>query len=178
MLRSGIQQGVPECKRCASGGPECSSCFLHFHRPVPPITSTVPPAALIFLTARALNLCALTAREIFKSPSATILTPSTAFFTKPCRTSSSGVTVLPALKPESCPRLIAAYSRRKIELLNPRFGRRRCKGIWPPSKPRFCEVPAREPCPLLPRQAVLPCPEPGPRPTLLRLCVAPLAGFN
>ena len=29
-----------------------------------------------------------------------------------------------------------------------RLGRRRCSGIWPPSKPRIRLEPEREPCPL------------------------------
>src|SRR5208283_5727525 len=61
-------------------------------------------------------------------------------------------------------RPITVYSVRKI-LLKPRLGRRRCSGIWPPSKPRISEEPEREPCPLWPRVDVLPIPDPMPRPT-------------
>src|SRR5574340_726789 len=57
-------------------------------------------------------------------------------------------------------------------LVNPRLGRRRCRGIWPPSKPRIRRDPLRERCPLLPRVEVLPMPEPMPRPTRLRLAEA------
>ena len=32
--------------------------------------------------------------------------------------------------------------------LKPRFGRRRCNGIWPPSKPTLWKPPARDFCPL------------------------------
>src|SRR5450432_2821984 len=42
---------------------------------------------------------------------------------------------------------------------------RRCKGIWPPSKPRRREYPLRDFCPLFPAPAVLPSFEPIPRPT-------------
>src|SRR6266851_856747 len=56
------------------------------------------------------------------------------------------------------------YSTRKM-LVKPRLGRRRCRGIWPPSKPRISDEPEREPWPLWPRVEVLPMPEPMPRPT-------------
>src|SRR5215475_12636069 len=60
--------------------------------------------------------------------------------------------------------------------VNPRLGKRRCRGIWPPSKPRSRREPERDPCPLWPRVEVLPIPLPMPRPTRLRLAVAPLGG--
>src|ERR1700761_6948208 len=62
------------------------------------------------------------------------------------------------------PRLMTEYSVRKI-LVKPRLGRRRCSGIWPPSKPRIMREPDRERWPLWPRLEVLPMPEPIPRPT-------------
>ena len=49
-------------------------------------------------------------------------------------------------------------------LLKPRLGRRRCSGIWPPSKP-LMRTPERAVWPLPPRPPVLPLPEPMPRPT-------------
>src|SRR5262249_59788588 len=61
-------------------------------------------------------------------------------------------------------------------LVNPRFGIRRCNGIWPPSNPRFWLLPERDHIPLLPRAAVFPCPEPGPRPMRFVLCVDPGSG--
>jgi len=70
--------------------------------------------------------------------------------------------------------LSAASTRRDVSRLRfpmvvkPRFGSRRCSGIWPPSKPTLWKPPERDFWPLLPRPAVLPCPEPGPRPTRLR----------
>src|ERR1044072_912744 len=63
-------------------------------------------------------------------------------------------------------------------LVKPRFGRRRCRGIWPPSKPILREYPERDFCPFSPRPAVLPKPEPGPRPTRFFLWVEPFAGFR
>ena len=52
--------------------------------------------------------------------------------------------------------------------LKPRLGRRRCSGIWPPSKPTLWKPPERDFWPLWPRPAVLPRPEPMPRPTRRR----------
>jgi hypothetical protein len=49
--------------------------------------------------------------------------------------------------------------------VNPRFGTRRCNGIWPPSNPRINRAPDRDHCPLWPRVDVLPMPDPMPRPT-------------
>src|SRR5580704_16227191 len=68
-------------------------------------------------------------------------------------------------------RLTILNSLRKM-LVKPRFGMRRCSGIWPPSKPRIMREPVRERCPLCPRVDVLPMPEPMPRPTRLRFSVA------
>src|ERR1700677_1517337 len=64
-------------------------------------------------------------------------------------------------------RLMTVYSTRKM-FVKPRLGRRRCSGIWPPSKPRIRLEPERDPWPLWPRVEVLPMPEPIPRPTRLR----------
>ena len=62
--------------------------------------------------------------------------------------------------------------------LNPNLGTRRCKGICPPSNPGFL-CPERASCPLCPLPAVLPFPEPCPRPLLkLSLCLEPSAGLK
>src|SRR6266403_2202232 len=55
---------------------------------------------------------------------------------------------------------------------HPRFGRRRWIGIWPPSKP-LMRTPERAVWPLPPRPAVLPLPEPMPRPTRMRFLREP-----
>src|ERR1700737_4288931 len=68
-------------------------------------------------------------------------------------------------------RLISANSSRKI-LLKPRFGSRRWIGIWPPAKP-LMRTPERAVWPLPPRPAVLPLPEPMPRPTRMRFLREP-----
>src|SRR5215207_6500265 len=58
-------------------------------------------------------------------------------------------------------------------LLKPRFGIRMWSGIWPPSKPKT-ETPERLFWPFWPRPAVLPTPEPMPRPTRTRDLRVPL----
>src|ERR1700739_4583240 len=68
-------------------------------------------------------------------------------------------------------RLTSAYSTRNT-LLKPRLGRRRCSGIWPPSKP-LMRTPERAVWPLPPRPEVLPLPEPMPRPTRIRFLREP-----
>src|SRR5262245_59688819 len=78
-------------------------------------------------------------------------------------------------KPARRSRFTIWYSVRKM-LVKPRLGKRRCSGIWPPSKPRRRREPERDPCPLWPRVEVLPIPLPIPRPTRLRLAVAPFGG--
>src|SRR3954466_15024435 len=59
--------------------------------------------------------------------------------------------------------------------LKPRFGRRRCIGIWPPSKP-LMRTPERAVWPLPPRPPVLPAPEPMPRPMRKRFFREPCFG--
>src|SRR3954452_21680907 len=68
-------------------------------------------------------------------------------------------------------RLISANSTRKM-FVKPRLGRRRCSGIWPPSKP-LMRTPERAVWPLPPRPDVLPLPEPMPRPTRMRFLREP-----
>src|SRR6185369_3736459 len=99
--------------------------------------------------------------------------------TRPCSRSSSRVTTVPASnRVDNVSRLTTSYSTRKW-LWNPRLGTRRCNGIWPPSKPRLNLKPERDFAPLCPRPAVLPLPEPWPRPTRkARLFLDPSAGFR
>src|SRR5664279_4052449 len=83
--------------------------------------------------------------------------------TTPALRSNSGViSFSPRLS--SRPRFTTSYSMRKM-LVKPRFGKRRCSGIWPPSKPRIMREPLRDLWPLWPRVEVFPMPEPIPRPT-------------
>src|SRR3954451_10901858 len=138
-------------------------------------TSAVPPAAAIFSAALPLNLCALTVSFFEMSPRARIFTPLV-LATSPCSCSSSGVTSVPASNRSAIvSRFTTSYSTRN-GLWNPRLGTRRCSGIWPPSNPRLFLKPERDFAPLCPRPAVLPLPEPWPRPTRFLACLAPLGG--
>ena len=100
--------------------------------------SALPPAAWIFSAALPLNLSAWTVSAIAISPRPSTLTGSLWLLeTRPRSRSTSGVTVAPASNAAaSVSRLITTYSVRN-GLWKPRFGTRRCSGIWPPSKPRF-----------------------------------------
>src|SRR5262245_411155 len=73
--------------------------------------------------------------------------------------------------------LTTSYSTRN-GLWNPRFGTRRWSGIWPPSKPRLNLNPERDFAPLCPRPAVLPLPDPCPRPMRFFACLAPRGGLR
>ena len=66
----------------------------------------------------------------------------------------------------SLSRLSGAYSLRK-RFTKPRLGVRKASGVCPPSKPIMLPLPERDFWPLWPRPAVLPLPEPMPRPTRL-----------
>ena len=92
--------------------------------------------------------------------------------TSPAPRSAAASTTSRRQQPSRSPTLTSANSRRK-GLVKPNFGRRRCSGIWPPSKPSKRMLPERAFWPLPPRPAVLPRPEPWPRPTRLRTLVAP-----
>src|SRR5438874_5587704 len=72
-----------------------------------------------------------------------------------------------------------AYSLRKGVLLWPRprtNGKRFTRRVWPPSNARWIWPPVRAFCPFVPRPAVLPRPEPCPRPTRLSALCEPGAG--
>src|SRR5213593_3583875 len=139
------------------------------------MTSARPPARAIFSAAVLLNRCAFTTIAFVRSPSPSTLTPANRPLTRPSLTRRSGV-----MSPSSvfsAPTLTTAYSLRN-RLVKPRFGTRLWSGIWPPSKPKYCLRPERDSCPLLPAVAVLPWPEPGPRPIRFGFLRAPLAGWR
>src|SRR5437879_1582713 len=112
-----------------------------------------------------------------KLPPLNKLKKSLARRTKPRARSTSGVTVSPAVKALSCSTFTTENAVPK-GLWKPRFGMRRCSGIWPPSNPRRREYPARDFCPLFPAPAVLPSFEPMPRPTRTLRWRAPRGGFK
>src|SRR6202521_1817571 len=108
-------------------------------------TSTLPPALVIFSCADLENLCACTVSAMLSSPSPRILTGCFALIT-PALRKTSGV------MGEACNASPSATSRSRLTMLNslrkmlvkPRFGMRRCNGIWPPSNPRISRMPVRE----------------------------------
>src|SRR5574342_542028 len=92
--------------------------------------------------------------------------------TSPAALSEAASTTAPAGRAASAATWTSSSSRR-ARGMNPNLGRRRCSGIWPPSKPSKCMLPVRAFCPLPPRPAVLPSPEACPRPTRVRRRLAP-----
>src|SRR5690606_5137441 len=142
------------------------------------ITSTVPPAATIFAAAALLKAWARTVSGRVSSPSPNTLMPSFTLRTTRFSNNSSGVTTVPGSNRFRASRLTMASSRRNGALLKPRLGSRRTSGVCPPSKAGPLAPPERAFCPLVPRPAVLPLPEPIPRPTRLESRRAPGAGRN
>src|SRR2546425_3414248 len=139
------------------------------------MTSARPPARAIFSAAVLLNRCAFTTIAFVSSPSPSTLTPANRPLTRPSLTRRSGVMSRSSVF--SAPTLTTAYSLRN-RWVTPRFGTRLWSGIWPPSKPKYCFRPERDSCPLLPAVAVLPWPDPGPRPIRFGFLRAPLAGLS
>src|SRR3954467_9305697 len=119
-------------------------------------------------------------------PLARILTGTSLRLPRPLAFSASSVTSSPASKRRSRSwRLTACVCVRNgskgidFFMCGPRSLRiRMWMGICPPSK--LCRVfePEREPAPFWPRPAVLPKPEPSPRPTRLRSLREPGAGLS
>src|SRR5919107_1546828 len=143
----------------------------------PPSRVTEPPAFSIASTADLDAPWTWKDSLALSSPTPRIFTPSRGLETTPAATSDSTVT---AAALSSLPASMACWMRPTLTslrsiafgLLKPRFGRRRCRGIWPPSKPLIA-TPERDVCPLTPRPPVLPLPEPIPRPTRMRFLVEP-----
>ena len=109
------------------------------------------------------NAEAITVSLRSSSPLPRILMPSRVFLMMPASAMAWASTTAPSSKRLSTSTLIETYSLAKM-LLKPRFGIRRAKGIWPPSKPIRTLPPERAFWPLWPRPAVLPLPVPAPRP--------------
>src|SRR5258706_784040 len=108
-------------------------------------------------------------------PARMILARFVSFATRPAFFNPSRSIVPPGIRLRSPERTSTALSI--VTARNPRLGRRRCSGICPPSNPTVWYPPARAFWPLWPRPAVLPRPEPPPRPTRLRGFFAPGAGL-
>ncbi|BAF58518.1 hypothetical protein PTH_0339 [Pelotomaculum thermopropionicum SI] len=124
-----------------------------------------------------LKAWAWTVSDFSRLPFPSIFTPSPVFLITRAASRASGVTVVPFSKRFSFSMLTAMISFLNL-LVNPRFGMRRCSGIWPPSKPGRTPPPERAFCPLWPRPAVLPMPEPIPWPLRVGFVLAPGAGFS
>src|SRR5439155_23275917 len=92
--------------------------------------------------------------------------------TTPCALSQPASMVVPADATASLPTCTTWYSTR-VGLTNPRFGRRRWIGIWPPSNHTGIPPPERAFLPLWPLPAVPPWPLAAPLPKRFVSFVAP-----
>ena len=100
------------------------------------------------------------------SPPSLNLYPSAGPLASPVRFKVAASTVSPSLKALQIADVDDVKFRSQVSWLKPRLGMRRNSGIWPPSKVMAGFLaPALAYWPLLPRDAVLPWPLPGPRPT-------------
>src|ERR1700722_4050653 len=154
--------GLPFARICASyAALSPSSRFGARILTEPPALSTAATADLEAPYTSKLSLALI-------SPLPRSRTPSLTRRSTPARTSAATSTTSLG---SSLPASIAAWTRPRFTslsflakmLLKPRLGRRRCSGIWPPSKP-LMRTPERAVWPLPPRPPVLPEPEPMPRP--------------
>ena len=107
------------------------------------------PPGNLFLRGRAESM-RVNGELAVNSPSPRTLMRSSLRRIKPCARSNSGVTVSPAGKTFKFFQVHDGVYEAENGLWNPRLGMRRCRGIWPPSKPRRREYPRRDFCPLLP----------------------------
>src|SRR5436190_392175 len=118
----------------------------------------------------------------FSSPLPSSLTPSLARRMTPAFSSTSAsmaalASSLPAAIACSMRHRFTSAKSLRLRELKPRLGMRMCSGIWPPSKP-WTDTPERAFWPFTPRPAVLPLPEPPPRPTRMRFLVEPSLGAS
>src|SRR3954464_1466422 len=136
--------------------------------------------------AAALNLWAWTVSGLVSSPLARILTGTPLRLPRPFSASASSVTSAPLSKRFSRSERLTGWvcvrnGSKGIDIffVGPRSLRiRMWIGIWPPSKFGRDFEPEREPAPFWPRPAVLPVPEPSPRPMRLRALREPGAGLR
>src|SRR5918992_707313 len=120
------------------------------------------------------------------SPPPRILTGTARLLARPAALSASGATSAPSSKRASRSRRFTGWVRVRnfskgidFFIVGPRSLRiRMWIGFCPPSKRTRRLFPERAPAPLWPRPAVLPVPEPSPRPMRLRFLREPLAGFR
>src|SRR5216117_2302889 len=127
----------------------------------------VPTACSIFERAEADTVTPFTLNLRCTSPMPSSLMGWSGRRTNPAPNSVSGVTSAPSASWPRC-RTFTTCAACLNGFVKPRFGMRRTRGIWPPSNPGRTLPPWRAVCPLPPRPAVLPIPEPGPRPLRMR----------
>src|SRR5688500_11302127 len=140
-------------------------------------SARLPPAASIAALAPAVAVMPLSTNFLLTSPRLTTLARFAVLGTS-LAARSAAKSISPASSLSSWYSSTSAVSLLSFER-KPIFGRRRCMGNWPPSKPALIlPLPLRANEPLWPRPAVLPRPEPMPRPTRLRSPRAPLAGLS
>src|SRR5712671_136764 len=138
-------------------------------------TSTFPPAASIAARAPLVTPIPLRWIAFFSSPDTMTLARSACTETI-CAALRAARSITAALTAASSWRRTSARSSLIAER-KPTFGMRRCKGIWPPSKPTLWYPPLRARWPLTPRPQVLPWPAEAPRPTRRRGRREPAAGL-
>src|SRR3954454_12833761 len=135
-----------------------------------------PPAASIMARAPLLTRISFNATLRSSLPQRITFAPSARCDTMPSALSAARSMSVAFMRASSLVRTSGVSSR--VGELKPRFGRRRCSGICPPSKPTLWKPPERARWPLWPRPAVLPQPEAPPRPTRCRSLLEPGAGFS
>src|SRR5271166_4740740 len=134
--------------------------------------------------APALNACACTVSGLVRSPLASTFTGTSLRVPRPLAFIISRVTSVPASKRLSSAEMLTGWvwvrkGSKGIDffMCGPRsFRMRMWIGICPPSKRALRLEPDRAPAPFWPRPAVLPVPDPSPRPTRLRGRRLPGAG--
>src|SRR5256885_11730018 len=137
----------------------------------------VPPACSIFLRAEADTATLFTTNFRPTSPMPSSLTGWSGRRTSPAPNSVSGVTSTPSAS-RARYRTFTTCAGCLNGFVKPRLGMRRMSGICPPSNPGRTLPPWRAVWPLPPRPAVLPIPEPGPRPLRMRARCEPTGGFR
>src|SRR6266699_5651334 len=137
----------------------------------------LPPACSIFERAEADTVTPLTLNLRCTSPMPSSLMGRSGRRTSPAPNSVSGVTSTPSASWPRC-RTFTTCAGCLNGFVKPRFGMRRMSGIWPPSNPGRTLPPWRAVWPLPPRPAVLPMPEPGPRPLRMRARCEPTGAFR
>src|SRR5690606_4891604 len=126
----------------------------------PGLQATLPPAASMAALAPAVAPMPVSLTAFVSSPDLMTFTTLASWPTRPaCLRASTSTSAAPSLS--SWASVTSALNFSEADL-KPRLGRRRCSGIWPPSKPTLWKPPARDFWPLWPRPAVLPRPEPMP----------------